>query len=82
MLAFLHGVDYEMVKALQFPEFLFRNEIHVRAVGDVAESVSQNRKLVMHASYRDYMHGLFPLLGRNLLMHMLIALTAEPDNLV
>ena len=49
-------IDDEVIQSLQFLEFLFRDMVHVSAVGDVAETVSQNRQLVVSASDWDYLY--------------------------
>ena len=48
-----HGVDYEMLKSLEFREFLLWNMIHIRAIGDVSESETEYGKFEMATSDRD-----------------------------
>ena len=52
VMALLHTVDDEMLQSLQLCEFLFRNEVHIGAVGNVPEPESEDRKPVVHAPYR------------------------------
>ena len=54
VLAVFDAVYNEMLQPFQLGELLFRDMVHVSAIGYVSKAVAENRKLVMHASYRDY----------------------------
>ena len=59
MSASSYAVYDEMVKPFQFLEFLFRNLVHISAVGNVTEPVAQYRKFEMLAPDRDDFHPVY-----------------------
>ena len=46
-----HAVDDEMVKPSKLFELFICDVVHVRTIGDIAESVAQNRQREMLATY-------------------------------
>ena len=59
VLAVFDAVYNKMLQPFQLGELLFRDMVHVSAIGYVSKAVAENRKLVMHASDRNYTCGFY-----------------------